>query len=208
MSHFDACRASYPIDTINQHSREDPQRIKKVDGHTDLTAAGHAQLVRGLEPFDTFYRRERRAVVGLAYTLSHSRLAAEDLAQEAFTVAYRRWEEVGRFDNPGAWVRRVVANRSVSGFRRRLAELRALTRLLPGQRPIRLPEMEAEATELWAEVARLSNRQRQVVALHYVDGMTMAGIAELLGCSKETVNTHLRRARVILAKRLSVEEGK
>lgn len=179
-----------------------------TDRRTDLTPNGRPPLIRGLEPFEAFYRREHRAIVGLAYVLSHSRLAAEDLAQEAFTAAFRRWEEVGRLDNPGAWVRRVVANRSVSRFRRRLAELRALTRQVAGPGPGRLPELEAEATELWAEVGRLSARQRQVVALHYLDGMTMSDIADMLGCSKETVNTHLRRARQILARRLSVGEDR
>ena len=111
-------------------------------------------------------------------------------------------------DNPGAWVRKVVANRSVSRFRRKLAEVRSLTRLVAGQRPGRLPELEAEATELWAEVGRLSTRQRQVVALRYLEGMTMPDIASALGCSKESVNTHLRRARQILARRLNLEEGR
>ena len=179
-----------------------------TDEHSDPTPPRRAPLIRGVEPFDTFYRSERRSIVGLAYVLSHSRLAAEDLAQDAFTAAYRRWEEVGRLDDPGAWVRRVVANRSVSRFRRRLAELRTLPRLVAGQRPGRLPELDAEAAELWAEVGRLSARQRQVIALHYLDGMTMPDIAEVLGCSKETVNTHLRRGREILAKRLSVGEDR
>jgi RNA polymerase sigma factor (sigma-70 family) len=179
-----------------------------LDGPAEPTPLDEHQLVRGLEPFDAFYRRERRSLVGLAYVLSGSRMAAEDLAQEAFTAAYRRWDEVGRFDNPGAWVRRVVANRSVSRFRRSLAELRTLARLVTRQQPGRLPELEAEAAELWAEVGRLSARQRQVVALHYLDGMTMPDIADLLGCSKDTVNTHLRRARQILARRLGIEEGR
>jgi len=144
------------------------------DGQSDPTAQARAPLVRGVEPFDTSYRRERRSIVGLAYVLSHSRLAPEDLSQDAFTAAYRRWEEVGRLDDPGAWVRGVVANRSVSRFRRRLAELRALPRLVAGQRPARLPELDAEATELWAEVGRLSPRQRQVVAPRYLDGMKPA----------------------------------
>jgi RNA polymerase sigma factor (sigma-70 family) len=45
-----------------------------------------------------------------------------------------------------------------------------------------------------------------MVALYYVAGMTMPEIAELLDCSKETVNTHLRRARETLARRLGTEE--
>jgi len=34
----------------------------------------------------------------------------------------------------------------------------------------------------------------------------MPEVAEVLGCSKETVNTHLRRARSTLAQRLGTQE--
>ena len=81
------------------------------------------------EPFDEFYAREVGPVVGLAFVLSGSRVGAEDLAQEGFLAAYRNWQRVGSMDDPGAWVRRVVANRAVSGFRRRNAELRAMLKL-------------------------------------------------------------------------------
>ena len=66
------------------------------------------------ENFDTFYKAELQRVVGLAYVLSGSRSAAEDLAQDGFVAAYRHWERISSFDDPGAWVRRVVANRGVS----------------------------------------------------------------------------------------------
>lgn len=74
------------------------------------------------EPFEVFFRREGRRLVGLAYALSGSRLAADDIAQEALFAAYKRWDEVGRLESPGGWVRRVVANQAVSSVRRRVAE--------------------------------------------------------------------------------------
>ncbi len=81
-----------------------------------------AVLVR--EGFDAFYDREVRSVIGLAYVLSGSRTAAEDLAQDAYLVVYRHWDRVAQMDDPRAW--RVVANRSISVGRRRVAETRAL----------------------------------------------------------------------------------
>ena len=81
-------------------------------------------VVRGLESFGAFYERERRSMVALAYASSRSRLAAEDIAQDAFVAAFRDWERVGRLDNPATWVRRVVVNRSVSVIRRRIAATR------------------------------------------------------------------------------------
>ncbi|MEX2134339.1 MAG: SigE family RNA polymerase sigma factor [Acidimicrobiia bacterium] len=153
--------------------------------------------------FDNFYRRELPAVVGLAYVLSGSRSGAEDLAQEGFIAALKRWDQIGRYDDPGAWVRRVVANRAVSRFRRRAAEARALTRL--GRPDYRVPDLTPEGVATWEAVRRLPKRQAQVIALRYLDGRKVSDIAEILGCSEATVKTHLQRAKHTLAQQLGEE---
>jgi Sigma-70 region 2 len=81
-----------------------------------------------LETFEEFYAREFPAVVGLAFALSGSRTASEDFAQEAFLAAHRDWARVAGYERPDLWVRRVVSNLSMSMFRRRYAEARALAR--------------------------------------------------------------------------------
>jgi RNA polymerase sigma-70 factor (ECF subfamily) len=149
------------------------------------------------EDFVTFYDREIRSVLGLAYVLSGSRTGAEDLAQDAFVAAYRHWDRVGAYENPGAWVRRVAANRSISAGRRRLAEAKALLRL--GGERVTLPELSIDNEDLWAAVRRLPQRQAQVIALRYWDRRTAREIAEILELSEATVKSHLQRARQTLA---------
>ena len=90
---------------------------------------GSDLVVAARVSFEDFYLKDYQAVVGLAYALSGSRWLAEDLAQEAFLAAHRNWPRVSAYDQPGAWVRRVVANLSVSAFRRRMVEAKALVRL-------------------------------------------------------------------------------
>ncbi len=156
------------------------------------------------EDFDAFYSRERQNLLGLAYVLSGSRSGTDDLAQEAFLAAYRHWDQVSGYDNPGAWVRRVLANRVTSRFRRRKAEAKAILRL--GQPDYTVPSIDADAVSLWAEVRRLPTRQAQAIALYYLDGQTVADIAVILECSENTVHTHLRRGRETLARRLPDQE--
>ena len=79
--------------------------------------------------FETFYRSEYSGVVGLGYALCGSRPAAEDAAQEAFLRAHRDWANVGSYDRPDAWVRKVASNLVYSRFRKVKAESRALLRL-------------------------------------------------------------------------------
>jgi RNA polymerase sigma factor (sigma-70 family) len=162
------------------------------------------QVVSRPERFDDFYRREFRLVVGLAYVLSGSRNSAEDLAQEAFMAAHREWEKLQAYDNPGAWVRRVVANKSVSGFRRSATEMKALAKLA-ARRIEPLNEMEPEDTEFWGHVRDLPKRQSQAIALFYLEDRPVEEIARILGCTTSTAKVHLHKGRANLATRLGVE---
>jgi RNA polymerase sigma-70 factor (ECF subfamily) len=163
------------------------------------------QVVARPERFDVFYQREFRSVVGLAYALSGSRLAAEDLAQEAFMTAHQHWEKVGQYESPGAWVRRVVSNKSVSLYRRKAAEARALARVrLDRQLP--LPDLAAHDEEFWQTVRSLPKRQAQAIALHYLEDRPVAEVAAILGCTESTAKVHLHKGRKSLAARLGVTE--
>ena len=157
------------------------------------------------EAFEDFYVREFPAVVGLAYALSGSRWGAEDLAQDAFLAAHREWERIGSYEHPGAWVRRVVANLSVSTFRRRAAEARALARVALGRgEPV--PDLAAADPEFWAAVRALPRRQAQVVALYYLEDRSVADVADILDMTPGTVKRHLYDARQTLARRLRIQE--
>ncbi|MEZ5175237.1 MAG: SigE family RNA polymerase sigma factor [Acidimicrobiia bacterium] len=173
------------------------------DTRSDLVPVDDFAMPVGavFEDFEVFYAREFRPVVGLAFVISGSRSGAEDLAQDAFAKAYRRWDEVGRYDNPGAWVRTVVANHAVSAWRRRKAEARAMLRVGSSQRAI--PELSPDATATWAAVRSLPKRQAQAIALRYYDGSSIAEIAHMLDCSENTVKTHLQRARRALNQALT-----
>jgi RNA polymerase sigma-70 factor, ECF subfamily len=152
---------------------------------------------------DEVYRREFPALMTLAYGLSGSRTAAEELVQDAFLAAHRQWSRIGSYDDLGAWLRRVIVNRSVSAVRRRVAETRALTRL--GARPQMPGTMPEPDEELWRAVRALPRRQAQVVALHYGDDRSIAQIAAILDCAEGTVKAHLHTARQALAKALHAE---
>jgi RNA polymerase sigma-70 factor (ECF subfamily) len=164
-----------------------------------------AEVVRlpGALVFDVFYQRELPGLVALARALTRAPSTAEDIAQEAMIVAFRRWDEVSALDVPAAWVRRVCANMATSTIRRRTAEARALVRL--GARRTEHTELAPRDEAFWAEVRRLPRRQAQVIALHYVYDLQVVDIAETLGCSASTVKAHLVRARATLATRLDVE---
>ena len=147
--------------------------------------------------FSAFYEAEYRAMVRLAVALVGRRDVAEELVQDAFVTLHGRWEQVSKYESPEGWLRRVVINRSMSTLRRRAVEVRLLGRLSRlRERHAEVPEIEGE---IWQTVAALPKRQAQVIALMFVDDLSVSEIAAVLECEENTVRTHLRRARQSLA---------
>lgn len=168
-----------------------------IDG--DATGAAAIEVTA----FDDFYVATARRTLALARSLTSSWADAEDLVQEAYADAHRRWATVGAYDDPAAWVRRAVVNRSASRWRRLGREVRALTRL--GSRRVDDGAVDPIDADLWRQVAGLPVRQAQAIALFYVDDLSVDQIAEVLGCSTGTVKTHLSRARATLHETLPKE---
>jgi RNA polymerase sigma-70 factor (sigma-E family) len=157
-----------------------------------------------LPEFDTFFRTTYPAVVAVAHSMTGDRHLGEEIAQEAFIAAHRRWAKVRHLDRPDLWVRRVAINRCTSTWRRKLIERRANRQVVAGA-PTAVDDRGpggAEQAALWEAVRSLPDRQLSVVVLHYVDECSTAEIGELLGCSASTVQTHLARARERLGRLL------
>ena len=151
--------------------------------------------------FDAFYIVELPRLVALARGLCGAAIA-EDVAQEAMLATYRRWSHVSSLERPDLWVRRTCANLAVSQFRRRLVELRALTRLSSRRE---VPAMSEDNEDFWTAVRSLPARQAQSAALRFVYDMPIADIATALDCTPGTVKQHLSRARHALADGLGLK---
>ena len=152
------------------------------------------------ESFAEFFTAEYRRVVGLAVVLCGRRAVAEELAQDAFIAAYRRWGRISCYEDPGAWVRRVVANLATSWLRRRAREARALARTLLRREVV--SDLNPGNDDFWEAVRELPRRQAQCVALRYLEDRSVSEIASVLGIAEPTVRVHLHSARSTLAVRL------
>ena len=151
--------------------------------------------------FDDFYQRGYRRCLALGYVLGGASADADDLVQDAFSIAYRRWSEISAYDDPLAWVRKVMVNSAMSRGRRLRREVLAMARLR--NRPqIAVPAIDERDRELWHLVSRLPKQQAAAIALHYVDDLSVEAIATVLECSTGSVKTHLSRGRHALASQL------
>jgi RNA polymerase sigma factor (sigma-70 family) len=103
------------------------------------------------------------------------------------------WSRIGRMEYAEAYVRRMLANISVSSRRRAWI----------GEQPWdELPETVRDSAELpvldrhlfWPLVCALPPRQRAVIVLRYYEDLTEAQIAGVLGCAPGTVKSQAAAA--------------
>ena len=98
------------------------------EGTSWSDAAPAIPIARVPVDFDRFYETSYRRTLTLAYAVTGDRGHAEDLVQEAFDAAHRRWSTIAVYDNPQAWVRRAVLNKAATRWTRLAREVRALAR--------------------------------------------------------------------------------
>ncbi len=151
--------------------------------------------------FDEFYLGCRDRVVLHVAALTGDPAEALDHVQEAFVKAWTRWDRVGGYDDPEAWVRRVAHNHAVSGWRRvRRTVLRA-------EGDASVAYLDPEQLELLQALAQLPTREREVVVLHHLVGYRVEEIAAQLSAPSGTVKSWLSRGRAKLAAALSTPEA-
>ena len=158
--------------------------------------ARHLSDEVALEDFEMFLRREHPRLLTLAVALVGDREVARELVQESLLRAFNSWPKVARLERPGGWTRLVLVNLCVDLQRRRGRERRALERSIPVST---FESSDLSSAMFWESVRRLPRLQRSVVALHYVDDMSVMEVAEVLGVSSGSVKTSLSRARASLA---------
>ena len=171
---------------------------------------GENKLIEGMLQGNPGSREGFLRLYGLeVYWLAYSRLwnveEARDVLQEAI---YHFTEEVrnGRFraDNGSirAFLRTTAGNlcidriRRRERFRSRKDEIRDLE---ISRRTLKSPDEVADEIRIEEAIqagsVELTELQRAVFALHYLDGVSVREIAERLGLSENNVRNHLWRAR-------------
>jgi RNA polymerase sigma factor (sigma-70 family) len=174
------------------------------DDGRDLKAGGMADE----RDYSVFFRQAWPALMRLAFARVGDAATAEDLVQDVLSDAHRQWANLADYDDPLAWARRAVLNRSISRWRRAGREQRALAVVGTADRNLAVPSDVVEADgELWAAVRSLPDRQRDVVLLLWFEDLPARTVASMLGCGEDTVRTHWRRARSRLAQVLDEREG-
>ncbi len=149
------------------------------------------------QQFEALYRANFARLVAIGVTMSGDQEVARDLAQEAMIRAHDRWHELASFDQPAAWLRRVMVNLLISHHRRATSEQTMLGRVARLRTADHRDAADASTdADVWrALVASLPMQQRAIIVLHYGDDRSVDEVADLLDISSGTVKSTLSKAR-------------
>lgn len=155
--------------------------------------------------FDVIVNAYMRQAFQIAFRVVGHREDAEDLVQDCFLAAYQYLDSFDVERPFGPWITRIVLNRGANLRRARARRATEPEADAVSLAPSALDETtRAEARAKLEEVmATLSERQRMIVILFDVDGMTSTEIGERLELAPGTVRWHLHEARRALRSALS-----
>jgi RNA polymerase sigma-70 factor (ECF subfamily) len=155
--------------------------------------------------FDALVGAYMRQAFQMAYRVVGHREDAEDLVQESFLAAFQYLDSFDIARPFGPWLNRIVLNRGANLRRARTRRQTEPETDAVSTAPSALDEStRTEARELLtAALATLNDRQRLIVTLFDVDGLTSTEIGERLELAPGTVRWHLHEARRVLRGALS-----
>ena len=154
--------------------------------------------------FEEFFATHIDPLLRVLAVITGSRTEAEDIAQEAFTRVFQRWERVREMENPAGYLERTAMNVFRSQYRRATMAVRRTIGTAPEQDAFGAIEDRDVATRA---LAILSPRQRAAVVL--TEGLGYSGdeTARLLGIKSSTVWALTHQARGALAKARGEADG-
>ncbi len=169
-----------------------------------LEGSGLGTRVDHEDAFRTVMLEHGPGLARIAFFLCGDPTRAEDLVAEALARAWPKWS-AGRIDNLVPYLRRTVVNLAAKEHRHRLVVFRHDERAAPPPSSPGADENLGARVDLGRLMASLAPAQRVVVVLRYLEDMTEADMATLLGVSPGTVKSRL--ARALDAMRTQLEGG-
>ena len=159
------------------------------------------------EEFSAVVTRHRPQIFRFLLASTRDPDLAETLTQDCFLKAHRNWAGVRGESSPMTWLMRIAINLQKDHWRNRRMQFWRQTRtnavdldeasewLPSGERSAEQRLLAREQVKrVWQSVKGLSERQRTVFLLRYVDEMELSEIAQATGLSEGTVKAHLSRA--------------
>lgn len=182
----------------------------EVERTAALVARAQAGEARAFRELMTTYQS---AFYGLARRYAGSHEDADDVLQEAFVKVYQNLTGLSRPEAFFPWARRILVNTALDHIRRRRRSGSVETETPAGMEErveddgAEAPDRRVEKREFFRKLERalrvLPPRQREIVVLHDIEGLSTEEIARRCDCPRATVRSNLFYGREKLRRLLS-----
>jgi RNA polymerase sigma-70 factor (ECF subfamily) len=159
--------------------------------------------------FERLVRPHYDVLYRTAWRWTRSVTDAEDLVQETCVRAFPRLAEIERLDRPRSWLLRVMYRLFVDLTRRHdrrrvvpLEQVSADNLVCDRYDPEQGAERARNAERVARAWQRLDGEKRVLLALHDIEGYTLAEMVEITGVKEGTLKSRLHRSRALLGRML------
>jgi RNA polymerase sigma-70 factor (family 1) len=155
--------------------------------------------------FTKFFNEHYTKLVFYAYRITDNQAAAEDIAEDAFVNYWKKNDSQAVIKSPKSYLYTAARNASISWIKEHQSKVTRDSKAAGLNNEFDKTPLEcmifAETMELmYAALEKLPGQCKRVCLMHYVEGKTVREIAEELGISVGTVNTHKYRGIALLQK--------
>jgi RNA polymerase sigma factor (sigma-70 family) len=177
------------VQTANLELTVDIQYDELVERCKQGDSLGYSQL----------YNKYAKAMFNTSLRILNNVGDAEDVLQEAFVDAFRHINDFRYKSSFGAWLKRIVINKSISLLRKKKIHLVDIDSS-PQADKSEEDRVDEEAfafkvEEVRKAIQKLPDGYRAVVSLYLMEEIPQEEIGKMLGISHNTVRTQYHRAK-------------
>ena len=146
------------------------------------------------------YKLYYKAMYNTSLRIVNDTMEAEDVMQEAFLSAFEKINTYSGTVSFGAWLKRIVVNRSLDALGKRKAIFEDIDNHIgirddSNEETLYKEELEAKVEEIKAAIEELPEGYRVILSLYLIEGYDHDEIAEMLNISSSTSRSQLSRAK-------------
>jgi RNA polymerase sigma factor (sigma-70 family) len=147
------------------------------------------------------YKLYYKAMYNTSLRIVNDPMEAEDIMQESFLTAFER---IGTYSGDvsfGAWLKKIVQNRSIDIWRRRknviFEDIESVFENgnCSCEYPLTDEEPDRRINEILEAIKRLSEGCRKIFTLYFLEGYDYEEISQILSISSSTSRSQLSRAK-------------
>jgi RNA polymerase sigma factor (sigma-70 family) len=165
----------------------------------------HQDLIDGCKTGDQkaqfqIYKLYYKAMYNTSLRIVNDTMEAEDIMQESFLSAFEKIDNYSGIVSFGAWLKKIVINRSLDALNRRKAifediDAHAGIKDSSGDDIAQKEEIDVRVEEVKQAIEKLPDGYRIILSLYLLEGYDHDEISEILSISSSTSRSQLSRAK-------------